>query len=246
MLIPTLLAACLLGEPEAKTNEQPLADPGSERATPVAFDASAWTGLVDPPDFVVPPDLVSREPLPRKSDETSFSYTYAEAGYSVTHLDALDHNAQAVYLNGSFAFLRFFHVIAGLERQETSFDNARLHQFDVGGGVQLPIIDQLDVVGELAYVYNEIDSDRVFNNDTNDGWMAYAGARFMVLPWSNGGLEVNAGFRYTVIDSLLSDRETAAWEFGARAHFLTHMSVGAKYAFMDDDRMAAVDFRFSF
>lgn len=231
MLIPTLLAVCLLADPEA------------DAAAPVAFDASAWTGL---PEFVVPPDLGPLEPLPRNSDETSFSYTYAEAGYAVTHLDALDHNAQALYLNGSFAFLRFFHVIAGVEREETSFDNTRLNQFDVGGGIQLPIIDRLDVLGEVAYLHNEIDSDRIFNNDNNDGWMAYAGARFMLLPWDRGGLEVNAGFRYTVIDSLLSHRETSAWEFGARAHFLTHMSVGAKFAYIEEDRMAAVDFRFSF
>jgi len=245
MCIPALFATFLLGDPDPMTGEARLAGSEIGQAALLTFDASVYGDLALPPDLAAPPDPALREPAPRQPDESSFSYTYAEAGYSVTHLDRLDHDAQAIYLNGSIAFLKFFHVIAGVERQETSFDNFRLYQFDLGGGVHLPILERLDVVGELAYLVNAIDSDNT-SSETNEGWMGYAGVRFMPLTWDRGGLEIFGGFRYIVIDSLLSDRETASVEVGARGHFLEHLSVGAKAAFLEDDRMLAIDFRYSF
>jgi hypothetical protein len=239
MCIPALLATVLLGDPDPVLSEDRLAGSEIGQAALLAFDTSAYG------DLALPPDLVPREPAPRQPDESSFSYTYAEAGYSVTHIDVIDRDADALYLNGSFGFLKFFHVFAGVERQETSFDDFRLYQFDLGGGVHLPILDRLDVVGELAYLVDSIDSDST-SAQTNEGWMGYAGVRFMTFKWDRGGLEVFGGFRYIVLDSLLSDKETASVEVGARGHFLDHMSVGAKAAFLEDDRMLAIDFRYSF
>lgn len=245
MLIPMLFATCLLGDPQATTDETPIAGTELGKAALLAFDASAYCNLALPPDLDPAAGLVLGEPAPRQPDEASFSYTYAEAGYSVTRLDKLDRDAHAIYLNGSFAFLKFFHAIAGIERQEVSLDNARLYEFDVGGGVQLPILDKLDLVGEVAYLVDEIDSDHT-SSQTNEGWTAYGGARFMPLQWDRGGLEIFGGLRYTVLDSFLSQKETTSVEFGARGHFLDHMSVGAKAAFLEDDRMVAIDFRYSF
>lgn len=245
MWIPALFATLLLGDPDPMTAEERLAGSEVGKAALLAFDASDYGDFTLPPDLAPAPDLVLREPALTQPDKSSFSYTYAEAGYSNTHLDQLDRNAQAIYVNGSFGFLKFFHVIAGIERQEASLDNVRLYQFDLGGGVHLPILERLDVIGELAYLVDAIDSDNT-SSQTNEGWMAYAGARFMPLTWDRGGLEIFGGIRYIVLDSLLSDKETMSFEVGARGHFLEHMSVGAKAAFLEDDRMLAIDFRFSF
>jgi hypothetical protein len=246
MLIASLFATCLLGDPEPMTDEARLAGTGIGKAALLAFDASAYGDLALPPDLAATPDPDALlEPAWRQPDKSSFSYTYAEAGYSVTHVDVIDRNAEAIYLRGSFEFLKFFHVIGGVEREETSFDDFRVYEFELGGGVHLPILERLDVLGELSYLVNAIDSDNT-SSETNEGWMAYAGARFMPLTWDRGGLEIFGGFRYIVLDTLLSDKETAAVEVGARGHFLEHMSVGAKAAFMEDDRMLAIDFRYSF
>lgn len=244
MLISTLLAVCLLGEPDPSLQPAWLAgsDPGSVAEIPV--DVSAYTGLVTPPDPVAAePGLLV--PIPRNSDEANFSYSYAELGYSVTKIDVTDHNADAYYLRGSFGFLKYFHVIGGVERQSTSVDDAKLDEFDLGAGVHFPVLDKLDLLAELSYVFNDINSNSG-GSDTNTGYMGYLGARLMALPWDGGGLEIDGGYRYLRIDSLLSESDSNQWEIGARVHFLNHFSVGGRYVFIQQDHMYAFDVRFSF
>lgn len=240
MSIPMLFAACLLGDPQPASDPASIADPPIEAAASPLFDAAAFAGLK------LPPEIVPGEAPPKESDESRFSYTWAEAGYAATKLDAPNETAHTYFLRGSIGFLRFFHVFAGYERESTSFDNATLDAYDVGGGVQIPILSRLDVVGEVSWLYNYIDSDHLFNKDTNTGVSLYGGARFMPLDWSGGGLELDGGYRYTDQTSLLSDKVTNAVEVGARVHFLNFLSVGATYAFIEQDREFLVDVRVSF
>ena len=239
MSIPTLLVAGLL-------SDTGLGDPGAAlaasefgRAGVRVFDAAVLAAADPKLDPASPP-------FARDSSESPFSYTFIEAGYARTRLDQIDDNSDAFFALASFGFLKYFHVFAGVERESTNFDDATVDAYEVGGGVQLPILPQLDVVGEAAWLYNYIDSDTLFDKDTNTGVELYGGARFMVLPWTDGGLELDGGYRYTEIDSLLSDKNTSAIEVGARVHFLRHLSIGATYAFIEDDRRLYADLRFSF
>ena len=76
--------------------------------------------------------------------------------------------------------------------------------------------------------------------------MAFAGARWMPLPWDGGGLEANGGFRWIDQEAILSDDAVGAWELGARVHFLKLFSVGATYQFLEDDSRYGFDARVSF
>lgn len=233
MTIPVLLALGLLGD----------ADP--EQGTATLQEFVSTLAMTDPrTDPRVDPFA---EPAPLGGDDkTDFSYTWAEAGYATTKLDTANEYAHALFLRASIGFLSYFHVFGGVEREDTSFDNSRVDAYDVGGGVQIPILKSLDAVGEVSWLYNYIDSDHLFDKDTNTGVSLYAGGRWMPLDWSGGGLEIDGGYRYTDITSLLSDKVTNAIEVGARVHFLSHLSVGATYAFIEKDRELLVDLRFSF
>jgi hypothetical protein len=239
MSIPTLLVACLLSDPGMEDSGSALAASEFGRAGVRAFDAAVLATADPKLDPAAPP-------FARASSESAFSYTFLEVGYVRTDLDLIDDDAEAFYARASIGFLEYFHVFGGVAHESTNFDDATVDAYEVGGGVQLPILSQFDVVGEAAWLYNYIDSDTLFDKDTNTGVELYGGARFMVLPWSGGGLELDGGYRYTDIDSLLSDKNTSAIEVGARVHFLSHLSIGATYAFIEDDRRLYADLRFSF
>lgn len=240
MSIAYLLAACLLTDPEPEATTSSLGASDLGRASVRVFDAAVLAAAdprLDPAALTYVRD---------GSNESELSYTFVEVGYARTRLDQIDDNSDAFYARASFAFLKYFQVIAGVERESTNFDNANVDTYEIGGGVHLPIMPQLDVVGEAAWLYDYIDSDTLFDKDNNSGVQLYGGARWLLFPWSGGGLEVNGGYRYTEIDSLLSDKNTSAIEVGARVHFLSHLSVGATYAFIEQDRRLYADLRFSF
>jgi opacity protein-like surface antigen len=240
VVISMLVSACLLGDPDPMAEPSALADSAIGRAAASSFDASAFAMAVPRVDPIATPDILGND------GKATFSYSYAEAGYEAMKLDEPDKTAHAIFVRASLGFLDYFHVFAAADRASTSFDNATADNYQVGGGVHLPILSRLDLIGEAAWLYDYIDSDHLFDKDTNTGVSLYAGARFMVLDWSGGGLELNGGYRYTDITSLLSDKVNSAIEVGARFHFLNHLSVGATYAFIDQDRSLAVDLRFSF
>ena len=107
-------------------------------------------------------------------------------------------------------------------------------------------MSKLDLVGEIAWMYDDLSSDTVSDLDSNNGWTARVGGRWMVLPTSSGGLEIDGGFRWIDREALLSSDEVGAWDLGGRFHFLNALSVGANYTFLEDDGRWGVNARFSF
>ena len=239
MSIPILFAAFLLADPDPESTASILGASPFGQAGVRAFEASLLAN-VDP--------LAAPAPLPFAAEDkrdSLLSYTYAEVGVSRTDVDVIDDDVDALYLKGSFGFLKFFNVVAGVERAETDFDNIHVDTYWFGGGAHFSILPQLDVLGEAILIYDTIDGDS-FSSDSDTGVSLYVGGRWMALPWDRGGLEVDAGYRWTDVDSLASDSVTSAWELGVRAHFIKFLSVGLSYAFIEDDRRTTLNVRFSF
>jgi len=178
--------------------------------------------------------------------EFHFSYTFVQLGYSVTKLDKIDDDVKGLTGRASLGLLGFAYVFLDYANSTTNFNNTDSDLYGLGAGVHVAVQPHLDLVGEAAWLSNNISSDLSTLDESNDGWTALAGARMLAVPWEGGGLELNGGFRWIDLKGLLSDQKTGAWEVGARVHFLKMLSVGASYSFLEQDRQWGIDARVSF
>src|SRR5258706_1664948 len=195
---------------------------------------------------IAPPSLAAL--YAASADEKApadFSYTFVQLGYAVTDLDAINDDAKGLTGRASIGLLGFLYVFLDYANQTTDFQNSDSDSFGLGAGAHFSLAPRFDLVGEAAWLSNDIASDLSTLDESNDGWTAMAGARWMPLPWAGGGLEFDGGYRWIDLKGLLSDEQTGAWEVGARAHFLKHLSVGANYSFLENDRQWGVNARLS-
>jgi hypothetical protein len=182
------------------------------------------------------------------------SYTFVEAGYLSTDLDGFDDATDAVQARVSIGLFDFLYVFGEYTAESldavqnaSSLGDVDNDAVALGAGAHLELAPSFDLVGEAAWLYNDLQSDQLSNlDDTNNGWTAFAGARWLAVPWSGGGLELNGGVRWTDQVTLLTDDEVNAWEAGARVHILTALSVGARYIVQEDDSTWGVNLRLSF
>jgi hypothetical protein len=169
------------------------------------------------------------------------SYTYVELGYQTADIDALGEDADGLIGRGSLGLLGFLHVFVDYRNASTDITDTSSDTWALGVGGHFGFTETLDGVGEVSWLYSDTDGF-----DSDSGWAAFAGARWICLPWDGGGIEVNGGFRWIDIENVFSDDSNGAWEAGARLHFLKFLSVGLGYAFVEDDSQWKVDARFSF
>jgi len=174
-----------------------------------------------------------------ESTPADFSYTFLQLGYSVIDLDAIDDDADGLTGRASVGLFDFLYVFLDYANQTTDFQNSDSDSYGLGAGAHFSLAPKIDFVGEAAWLSNDIASDLGTLDESNTGWTAMLGARWMAMPWDGGGLELEGGYRWIDMKGLLSDEETSAWEVGARAHFLKHFSVGATYSFLEQDRLYA-------
>jgi len=177
---------------------------------------------------------------------SSFSYTFVQLGYSVTDLDAIDDDAKGLTGRASLGLFDLLYVFLDYTNPTTDYQDTDADSYGLGAGVHFGLTPALDLVGEAAWLTSDIESDLSTLDDSNDGWTAMAGARWMALPWDGGGLELNGGYRWIDMKGLLSDEETGAWEVGARVHFIKLLSVGVEYTFLEDDQQWGANARVSF
>ena len=208
----------------------------------------AATLVLIPPAPLPGPALEAR-PVARPFDDKAhqdFSYTYVQLGYSVTDLDAIDDDSKGLAGRASLGLFSLLYLFLDYSNPTTDFNNTDADNFGLGAGVHFSVAPRFDLLGEAAWLSNDISSDLSTLNESNDGWTAKAGARWMPLPWEGGGLELDGGFRWIDMKGLLSQEETSAWEVGARVHFLKMLSVGAEYTFLEQDNQWGVNARVSF
>lgn len=216
-------------------------------ATALALSASP---ALDPRPTLLPDPspLASFLAPAAEKKEADFSYTYVQLGYYSTDVDVVDESSDAIYGRASLGLFDFLYVFLDYANEsiDALSDDIDSDQFGIGVGAHFGVAPKLDLVGEAAYLYADLSSDLSDYDDTSNGWMAFAGGRWMPLPWDGGGLEVNGGFRWIDQEGILSDDQTGAWELGGRLHFLKLFSVGATYQFLEDDSRYGFDARVSF
>jgi hypothetical protein len=194
---------------------------------------------------LVPPAAAAPVLAAADGDSATFSYSYIEIGASRLDLDTIDDEADAYYGKASLGLLGFLYVFGGYENQSVDFQNADTDVWSLGVGAHFPLSSNFDVHGDVAWLYNELDSDVL--DESSSGALVRIVGRWMVLRGSGAQLELDGGaLWYSLDDSLMSEDDSAGFELGARVHFLRALSVGAVYTAFDKDDSAAINARFSF
>ncbi len=198
------------------------------------------------------PEYVASMPLAAPSlvegGSSGFSYTYLEAGFTTYDVEDLnDANVDTYYARGSLGLFHFLYGFASYENSSLDFQNTDTNQVTVGAGAHFDPLDSLSLYGEAGWIYNKVSSDDHSLEGEKGGYRLGGGVRWMALPWSGGGLELDGELGYIDLENqIASDDKPTYWNAGARVHFLGHFSVGAAYERLDvDDRLMA-NLRFSF
>jgi len=236
MDLATLFLACIAADPAA-----PSVDPAALADSPIGLAAMR---TFDTAAFALPLTLEPAAEEGRR-DGFKFDYSYIQAGYSVTDVDVVDEDLDLWHVRGSFEFMKFLYGFAGYARGSSDFDDVAVDALDLGIGGHISVLERLDLLSEVAWLWNNIDGD-IGGSDSDSGFSLLVGARFLVLPFNRGGLEVNGGIRRTEIDAFASEKVITSVELGVRVHFLERFSVGLTYADMEDDSRIGIDGRFRF
>ena len=217
--------------------------------------SAALTLLAQPAEPpLVQPELSLEALAPRRTSLIDFAeddedegrtmlrYTYLELGYQTTEIDELGEDADGLRGRASLGLLGFLYVFGDYRNSSTDITDTDTDSFSLGVGGHFGLTKSLDLLGEGAWLYSDTDGF-----DADNGWTAFAGARWLAVPWYKGGLEINGGFRWIDIANVYSDDTNGAWELGGRVHFLTMLSVGARYTFLENsDSTWTVDARIAF
>lgn len=184
--------------------------------------------------------LAAQEGDEGDDDNPGLSYTFIEAGATRLDLDTIDDEADTFYGLASLGLFDFLYGFIGYENQSIDFDDASTDLWSLGVGVHFGLMDQLDAVGDVAWLYSDLDGDTL--DESSSGAKLRAGGRWRPIDL----LEVEGhGVWYSIDDTLLSDDNAVGFDAGARVH-LGPFSVGAMYEMIEDDDKAGVNARFSF
>ena len=115
-------------------------------------------------------------------EKSAFSYTFLQLGYSVTDLDAIDDDAAGLTGRASLGLFDLLYVFLDYANATTDFQDSDSDSFGLGAGVHFALTPKFDLVGEAAWLSNDIASDLGTLDDSNTGWTAMAGGRFMAMP----------------------------------------------------------------
>ena len=185
-------------------------------------------------------------------DDPVFSYTYIEVGAARLDVDDFEDvgdEADIYYGRAQIGLFRYFYLLGGYENQAADFEDTSTDLIRLGVGAHYPVGSRVDLVGEVAWLWADIDSDLSEIDDTNTGAEFRLGGRWMPVMWDDGdgGLEVHGGGVYVDLkDRIASDDEAFGWEAGLRVHFLRMLSVGASYMMLEDDDQVGASVRVSF
>jgi len=220
--------------------------------------AATPTPLASLPDAILSPSVEALFAAPatplffRDSDDKEpdlLSYTYVEVGgidYNVDDLGGSDESVDTYYGRASLS-LGFLYLFAGYENQSADFMDTDSDVIRLGLGGRANIGQNLDVLGEVAWLYNDVSSDLASLDDSNNGYELRSGLRWLPIQWGRGGLELDGNLVFVSLDNRLgSDDEDLGVELGARVHFLKLFSVGGMYTMFEDDDLLGLNLRLAF
>ncbi|MBL8860888.1 MAG: hypothetical protein JNK02_02665 [Planctomycetes bacterium] len=188
--------------------------------------------------------FVAPAPAAQEKEDWTFSYTYVELGAARYNVDVIDEDADVFYGRASVGFLGFLYGFGQYTNQSFDFEDTSTDLIQLGVGAHFGVLPNLDLFGEIGWLYNDISSDLGDNDDT--GYSVEGGARWMPLRWGGGGLELDGSLGYLDLEGVSDEDKPFFWELGARFHFLTSFSIGAAYQMIEDDDQVVLNARFSF
>lgn len=198
-------------------------------------------------EFLAP--TTSAESHDEAANPGLLSYTYVEVGAAKYNLDDAgdDDEVDIFYGRGSFSLLGFLYLFGEYSNQSADFGNTDTDQIALGAGAHFEVKSNLSLFGELGVLFNDVSSDIDELDDSETGYRLLGGARWLVMPWNEGGLELNGGIGTLSLDNRLgSDDDPFIWGIGARVHFIRFLSVGLGYDMVGDDDQLIGSLRFSF
>lgn len=223
---------------------------GCQTASPAPLHPPAILPTADarPVEVLLPLDTVTSAQT-EASARAPLSYTYLEVGASKLDVDAAvagNRDADNYYGRAQYAS-GLLHGFASYENQEIDLGNTTSDLFKLGVGMHLELTDKLHAVGEIAWLFNDVSSDLVGFSDSKHGYEMKAGARWMPIDWSAGGLELHGNFLWVDLDNRLASEDRAfGFEAGVRLHAFRLISVGAMYSKIEEDDLVSVSARLAF
>ena len=164
--------------------------------------------------------------IPASAFAADMNYTFVESGWLNSDADNLG-SGDGPALGVSWSLTNMVHLVG--RYNDVDFDNVPLvgdvglTTFGFGAGVHHSLLDNLDLVGELAYIDMDVDAPGA---DSESGYQICAGVRMQVAERFEieGGLEhMDAGDSDTLLTA------DARWNFNERWAF------GAGYKIGDND-----------
>lgn len=127
-----------------------------------------------------------------------FDYSYLEGGYQRFNPDNFSEDADGLGIRGSAGISRNLNLTGEWSRVDFNNSSADLETWAVGLGLHAPINPQVDVVGNVSYIENNIDfggGPGGFGFDDN-GYRLDLGLRGQITP----AFELDGGIRYVDIE----------------------------------------------
>jgi hypothetical protein len=164
-------------------------------------------------------------------------WTYLEANYTYVDFDDFDADGDLFGVSGSLAVTDLFHLFASYDTGEISPDgpfniDLDVDQFVLGGGINYPLSDTVDLVGQVGWVHAEVE------DLDDDGVGLFGGVRAMVTPQ----LELNGGVGYVDV----GDSDDTSLSLGLVYSFTDMFAVSADVSFGDEVTSYGVGLRFYF
>ncbi|HEU4617204.1 MAG TPA: hypothetical protein VFV10_04150 [Gammaproteobacteria bacterium] len=163
--------------------------------------------------------------LPFAAQADGFDYTYVEGGYlsSSTDVGPFSVDGDGLGIRGSFGLNDTLNLFADYSTEDFDF-GVSTSAFDVGAGGHWGLKDNLDFVGEVAWIRLEADSGNASASD--DGLGVSGGLRYR----ANDKVELQGMLNYADV----SDSDTS-FGFSGRYYFSKAFALGAGLLFNDGD-----------
>lgn len=162
-------------------------------------------------------------------------WTYVEGGYSRIDFDDIDADGDLVGLGGSLAVTDLFHVFASYGHGNVDVDgpgDVDVDQIAAGAGINYPISDTVDLVGQAAWVRAEVGPFE------ENGVGLFGGVRAMLSPQ----FELNGGLSYVDID----DSDETSLDLGMVYSFTDMFAVSAGASIGDESTSYGIGLRLYF
>lgn len=166
------------------------------------------------------------------------SYTYAEGSYLYIDIDDTGADGDGFGLAGSVALTDMFHLFgdyASADLDGPAGGDLDFETWQVGGGINFSLADNLDLVGRVSYLNAEVDFPGPGSAD-DDGFGLYGGLRAKLgVP-----VELEGGIQYADLDDAGDDTSLV---LGGRYYFNPRVALGLSADIGDDVTVWGVNLR---